>query len=67
MENVITERFYTVAEMSKLTGVKPWALRRAINDKIIPAYTFNGSSRWLLKISDVNAAVTNLRAGGWDE
>lgn len=61
------ERYYSIPEAARLLGIKAYALRRAVNDGVIPAYKFNGSSRWLVKLSEVQAAITNLRAGGWDE
>ena len=61
------EKYYSVPEICRLLGLKPHAVRRAINDKVIPAYRFNGSRKWLVTIPEVNAAITNLRAGGWDE
>lgn len=59
------EKLINIQTAAKALGVHPWALRRAINAGIIPAYTpFN--SRKLVKLSEVVAYIDSCRQGGGD-
>lgn len=57
------EPYRTIAEAAKELGVHTWALRRAINNGSVPAYTpFN--SRRRVRISEVVAAIVATKIGG---
>lgn len=57
------ESYYTIAEAAKMLGIHAWALRRAINRGIIPAYTpFN--KRRLVRLTEIVAAIDAAKLGG---
>ena len=56
-----TEPYYTIPQASIALGIKKHALRRAVAAGIIPAYTPFGSSRRLVKLSEIRDVV---EAGG---
>ncbi|WP_409432775.1 helix-turn-helix domain-containing protein [Litorimonas sp. RW-G-Af-16] len=62
-QNGLVEPYSTIKEAAKSLGLKPWALRKAVKDDLIPAYKFIGN-RWMVKISEVGAAITTFNQGG---
>lgn len=57
------EPLRTIQTAAAELGVHAWALRRAINAGIVPAYTpFN--SRKLVRLSEVVAAINASQIGG---
>lgn len=58
-----TEPLLTIQSAAAVLGVHAWALRRAINAGVIPAYTpFN--RRKLVRLSEVVAAINASKIGG---
>jgi predicted site-specific integrase-resolvase len=56
MSEPTTEPYRTIAQASKLIGVPVYALRRAAKRGDIPMYRpFSG--RWVVKLSEVEAAI----------
>jgi hypothetical protein len=58
-----TEQYRTIVQASKDLGVPAYALRRAARNGIIPTYRAF-SNRWVVKISEVEAVIRELQAGG---
>ena len=57
------EPLHTIQGAAAELGVHAWALRRAVNAGIVPAYTpFN--SRKLVRLSEVVAAINASQIGG---
>ncbi|GGA91226.1 hypothetical protein GCM10011491_19040 [Brucella endophytica] len=62
INGIPAEKFLTVATAAAALGVHTWALRRAIKNGAIPAYTpFN--SRILVRLSEVVAAIDASKTG----
>lgn len=62
-QNSSVEPYCTIKEAAEALGIKTWALRKAVKQGLIPAYKFVGR-RWMVKISEVEAAITSFNQGG---
>ncbi|WP_196108536.1 hypothetical protein [Brucella intermedia] len=62
-EHSDVEPLITIQRAAEQLGVHVWALRRAINSGVVPAYQpFNG--RKLVRLTEVIAAINASKVGG---
>ncbi len=66
MTTIQTERFVALKQASQILGVPVYAIRNAAKRGYFPMYQ-PFSKRWVVKISEVEAAIKNLRVGSADQ
>lgn len=57
------EPYRSIRQAAHLLGIKPWALRKAVKDGLVPGYKFIGN-KWMVKLSEVEAAIHTFNQGG---
>ncbi|CAN0487284.1 unnamed protein product [Phaeothamnion confervicola] len=60
------EPYRSLPEASEILGVPAYALRAAAKRGLFPLYR-PFSNRWAVKISEIEAAIAQTRAGGADQ